>query len=230
MLRSGAPFVHVIEFASGSPDANLSWTLTDATGDQLVAGTVTPGAGALSVTVVVAGIHNTLQPGALFAPRNLAWAYTVGGQGVADGVTYSVEAVVPFGVSADGVRRKLGLEAHELIDRDIDLLRGYTDVGDTIDLSELAGETGRTALLARDAIEAQTALNLLPTLQVRLAQKEVGGEKQFQRAKIDYALLTVALLDQVAALHAAVDTSFDGTPGGTYFTLAGRTADPLTGA
>jgi hypothetical protein len=211
-MRAGTALTQLIEFSEGFPDGDISWGLLDASGNPLANGAVTPEADSASAVIMVPALDNDIvEAGALFAYRELSWSYTVGGLMQNGRRRYRLEAFLPLGVSEDGVRRKLGVESHELEDEKIDLVTAYSSFRETVTAAKLDAVTNQTALAACDGIEALAALNLLPTLQISLAAKESSGTNQFQRTKIDWdrlrAHLETILANGYAAVNPLSDTS-----------------------
>lgn len=229
-MRAGTALTQAVEFSSGHPDGDISWELLDGRGQTVTNGTVTPAADAISAIIAVDGASNGLAAGLMFEPRELQWSYTTGGLTQSGRYRYRLEAFLPFGVSEDGVRRKLGIETHELEDATIDLVRAYGWFRDQVSQAKLDLATDFTALAACDGIEARAALVLLPLLQVKVAQKESSGTDQFERPDADWALIQAQLEQFVAIGIKTVNPLVDPTtPFRSLMTLATRD-DPVTGA
>lgn len=217
-MRVGTILTQLVEFSFGPPDGNVAWQLLDQRGAPIASGEVVPTADAVSVVITVDGALQILAEGQLAETRELSWAYTTGGVAHTGTKRYRLEAFLPFGISADGVRRKLGVESHELGDDKIDLVSAYGRFGelvtsDALAAIELAG--GYPALVVCDAIEAIAATALIPALKVSLAQKESSGTNQYQRAPIDWEAIRAQLDDYVSNGQRAVDPLFDATTGYT---------------
>lgn len=230
-MRSGTILTQLVEFPFGHPDGNVAWQLLGQRGTQITAGEVVPAAGAVSVVITVDGADQTLANGQLVETRELSWAYTVGGLVQNGSRRFRLEAFLPFGLSADGVRRKLGVEAHELDDEKIDLVSAYGRFGDLVsgnDLATIEAAGGYSALVICDAVEAMAATALIPALQVSLAQKESSGTNQYQRAKIDWEAIRAQLDDYVAAGQRVVSPVFDATTGYSPLLVRVVRADPFT--
>lgn len=212
-MRAGLPLSHVISFASGEPDANVSWQLTDTAGAVKQSGAVNPAPGAVSQTIEILALSNTLAVGQLLGSRDLTWSYSVAGVAVSDSVRYQLEGQVPFFASESGVRNMLGLhEVEDLSDEDIALVRGYMQfeklVGAATLVPFLSG-TSYDMMLISEGIEAQTALRLLPTLQVRVAKRESSGTNQYDRQDIDWLSIEASLAARVRAAAVLIDPVLD---------------------
>lgn len=229
-MRAGTALTQAVEFSFGHPDGDISWELLDGRGLTVTNGTVTPAAGALSAVIVIDGADNALGAGLMFEPRELQWSYTTGGLSQTGRFRYRLEAFLPFGVSEDGVRQKLGIESHELEDSAIDLVRAYGWFRDQVSQAKLDAAADFTALAACDGIEARAALVLLPLLQVKVAQKESSGTDQFQRPNADWTSIQAQLEQFIAIGIKTVNPQADPTTQfGSLMTLATRD-DPVTGA
>lgn len=197
-MRSGQAYTKIIPFDAGLPDGVVSYTLSE-NGTTLSTGTVTPAAGAVSVILPISGALNTLTSGQVLGHRDLVWSYLSSSIAVNGNERYSLEAALPFGVSPAGVRQKLGVdEAADLPDEQIPLIRAYLQFQAQATAASVTLSTFQTAdsysqLLIADAIEAMAALELIPTLQVRLAQRETSGTNAYERQKIDWTTLRAQL-------------------------------------
>lgn len=229
-MRAGTALTQLVEFTDGFPDGDITWQLLDGAGAAVDDGTVTPVAASASAVIVVPGTDNLISGGALFDYRELNWSYSVGGVLLSGTLRYRLEAFLPLGVSAFGVRTKLGVESHELSDDAIDLVGAYVRFQDQVGAANLSAVTGNDTLLARDAIEALCGLRLIPSLQVSLAQKLSSGTDQFQRAtKIDWETLRAQLESFLGEGVAAVNPNQDPAAAFTSLLVPVVRDDPVTG-
>ena len=215
-MRAGTILTQLVEFSFGYPDGAIAWQVLDQRGTLVTSGEVVPAADAVSAVITVGGEFQALAEGQLVETRELNWAYTVGGTLQSGSRRFRLEAFLPFGLSADGVRRKLGVEAHELSDETIDLVTAYGRFGQLVGAAQLDAIEelgGYPALVVCDAIEAMAAISLIPSLQVSLAQKESSGTNQYQRAKIDWDAIRAQLEDFVMSGQLVVNPAFDETTG-----------------
>lgn len=232
MIWAGSPFAQLIEFGTGFPVGAISYQLMAFDGvTVLQSASITPADGDVSALIVIEGSHNTVAA-PLLETRFLTWSYVTATGVVSDRVTYRVNRPLPFAVSDEGVRNKLGVAAHELPSENIDLVAAYAELKvllPTLDVAATAGD--RTTILASNAIEAQAALDKLPSLQFRAARSETSGSDQFSRFdKIDWAWLASELRLHIYRLREALDEAFDNTGGDALtFTTAPRTVDPFSG-
>lgn len=206
-MYDGLPFSRLVSFSDGPPDGPVAWSLRKVDGTQIAAGNVTAPVGAVSVVLTIAANHNTRGPSdPLRVTRDLTWSYTVGGQARAGRERYFVEGDVPFPVSQDGVRNMLGAPAHNLPDQEIDLISAYwklqAETGEG-PLATAAGADTPAANVVARGIEAYAALEVLPTMPLRVALKESSATDSYTRFDIDWDKLEAALLQLV---HAAVST------------------------
>jgi hypothetical protein len=192
---------------------------------------VTPTVGALSLLIIIPGDENTVAT-PLFETRTLVWEYTTT-TGVQSGrVRYRVEKDVPFPVSPEGVRAKLGVEPQDVPDSRIDLLKAYATLQTlytpgSFTPFETTGDYG--ALLISDAIEAVAGLEVIPWMQLSVAKKESSGTNTYERyGDIDWAALTASLTSYITAVNGIIDPLIDPTTLPVIFLVAERD-DPLTG-
>lgn len=234
MTWAGSPFAHRIEFSAGLPTGAVSYDLLGNDGTTVItSGSFTPTAGAVDWLLVISATHNTCAL-PLFEYRTLTWEYLTA-DGVQFGrVSYRVDKPLPFTVTADGVRNKLGMSDHEISDDSVDLITAYSEISTligeaTVLAAAVAGN--RSTLLIAHAIEAMAAILLIPSLQLRAAQRESSGTNEFARfAKIDWMMLEGSLRTHIDRARAAVDTNFDATgAAGFLFGTAVRSPDAVTG-
>lgn len=230
IVRSGLALTFPIMFTSGLPIGGVTWTLYGSNGEVLETETAAVPSGAVSLNITVSATLNTLTGGALTGHRDLEWAYEVADGVVSGAQRYSLEARAPLGVANDGVRAKLGVEAKDLPDGDISLIRAYLYFRSLVGADRLAEVTDEAALLTvRDAIEAQAALSLIPTMAVRVAVQEDSGTNMYKRQAVDWEAIAASLSDLVHAGIVAVIPEYDPTPTGALFILARPASDPITG-
>lgn len=228
IVRSATAASFPVLFASGPPDADVTWRLSGHDG-LIEAGTVAVPAGAVSVALRASALNNTLAAGQLFAYRDLEWSYDVAGVVINGETRYTVEARLPIGVTTDGVRRKLGVDVNDLPDSDISLVKAYISFRDAVTAEVLDAAPESFTII--DAIEAQAALDVLPTMTVRVAAAEESGTDKYKRQDIDWSAIAVGLADMVSGGIAALDPTYDPTVTfGSLLILAGPSTDAYTGA
>lgn len=231
-LRSGNAASLLVEFPSGPPDGDIDWTVLGPTGATLDSGSLSVSDDAVSATITVPGDTNTLTGEGLISYRDLVWTYTVGGTVINGEKRYTIEGRVPFGVSPDGVRNLLGAEPHDVPDDDIDLVKAYYDFAQLVAGSAfpVLPDDDISEIRVREALEALAALQLVPSMPVRIAIKESSGTDTYQRDKIDWVALADQLAGKVSNGIVVLIPTFDIVSGfGAIFMLAGPTADPFTG-
>lgn len=233
-MREGQASTQLIEFTDGFPDGDISWEVLDGSGATTGTGAVTPVAGAVSAVIGVPATANTIAAGLLAEPRELQWSYAVGGLIQRGRLRYRIEAFLPFGISEDGVRKKLGLELEELADEDIDLVAAYTFFRENagkdpsgnyfVDVAPAA-----SAHAISNGIEAVAGLDILPQLSIRLAISQSSGSDQFQRQDIVWADIKAQLQHLAALGYVAANPIVDFTTNyGSLLTPVVRTPDPVT--
>lgn len=234
MVTAGAPYATLIAFNTGLPSGVVSYELIGNNGEVLWAGDIQPDDGAISHLLVVPAEHNSCAA-PLFESRRLVYHYQTANELVSQSTSYRVERAIPIAATTSGVRKKLGVEPHELEDSEIDLLSAYAtllekDAGNILPTILTAGDSSTLKVI--HALEAQAALDLLPTLQLKIAQRETGGTNEFQRyTKVDWNQIELSLRVHLARFDALVDPTYDLT-GGAVFTFGKATPSPdaLTGS
>lgn len=225
MIWAGSPFAHLVEFSTGQPTGAVSYELLGNNGVALLTTTATPAADAVSLLLNIPATHNSCAL-PLFENRTLTWNYMTA-QGLVSGrIAYRVQRPIPFAASGDGVRSKLGIEAHELKDDEIDLVTAYAELLEMGNPSVHTQSGDRDGLLCIHAIEAIAALLVLPSLQLKLAQRETGGTNEYQRyGKVDWQRIEMELQSHVARARALLDATYDAT-GGAVFSFGKVTPAP----
>jgi len=235
VVWAGSPFAHELDFSTGFPVGAVVYSVLDNNGQPLPDHTdvsIDPPEGAISLLLVVPGSANSVAT-PLFEGRTLTWNYTTLNGFVSDRVSYRVERPIPFPVSAEGVRTKLGVEPHEVPDRDIHLLLAYANfanrfAADALSAHENSGDYG--ALIITDAIEATAALMVLPSLRLRIARSESSGTNEYERfASIDWGALENSLLTTLNSGIRLVEPLANELGGVVLFYAVDRT-DPFPGA
>lgn len=215
------------------PDANsVTYTLRDNLGNAVpgyVDLPLTPAAGATSVSIVIPGSENTNAK--TFELRTVVVSYTVNGAGRAIPFTYRVINFVQMTATPDDVRRLLSVAANELPDSDIDLIEAYFLVANEVTPSVLttalsAGDI--TTIAANKALAARAALEVIPTLQLRILQVEQSATDVAKRySGVDFQ----AVRDYVASVYAQNKATFTGITTVTYeMAVMVTPLDAVTGA
>lgn len=229
IVRAGTPVSFPILFTSGAPDGAVTFQLFDPLTKIYEAETSVP-ADAVSATIILDGNYNLLSPGSLLSYRDLQWHYSVGGNVITGEQRYSIEARLPYGVSTDGVRAKLGVDKTDLPDSDISLAKAFLSFRDVVTAERLALMPPDSVTIT-DAIEAQAALSLIPTMAVRVATKESSGTNQFQRQDVDWDAIASHLSSMVSAGYVVADPAYDETANyGALLVVVTPASDAITGA
>lgn len=229
IVRSGTGFTASIYFDNGNPDDVISYRLLDPSGTQLASGAVPVPDDAVSINLSIPGELNLVPAPGVVSYRDLEWSYTVDGV-IQNGETrYTLEIRLPFGVSADGVRAKLGVSKDDLPDGDIPLARAYLSFRSVVGEDLLAAMAFDTVAVT-DAIEAQAALSLIPTMSVRVAASEDSGTNAFKRQKIDWDAVAAGLAATIDAGYLTVLPTYNPTAAfGDLFITVTPATDAITG-
>lgn len=233
MVWAGSPFAQRIEFSTGAPTGAVSYQLLGNDGSVLLDQTLAPAADAISCLIVIGATYNTCSK-PLMENRTLMWSYQTADSVESGRATYQVQKPIPFPVSTDGVRLKLGVEPHELPDESIDLVGAYSELvtmstdANAFALYETAGD--RSTILCIHAIEALAALMVLGSMQLKLAQAETSGTNEFHRfQKPDWERVEQDLLAHIDRARSLLDPTYDPSTVVISFATAGRAVDAITG-
>jgi hypothetical protein len=220
LLQGGEPVV---------PDGNaVQWELRGQDGSILSPKT-TQASPNTSLLVTVTASHNAItQP---FEKRTVGVYWTNSGFPMVNRVSYRLTAFLNHTITEDDVRNFVGLEADALPDEDIDVVQAYFDcsalLGDASLLPAALIAGGDNERAANRAIQAQTVLNLMPSLQARFLAREADGQRQIENLPIDLADLELRASDQLTrAINQVGSRSY--TP--PKFITAGVMTDVITGA
>lgn len=233
MLESGKKFRHLVQFTSGQPTSPFVYTLYNQNGGVVLTNSVTIPNGQLSVLIEIPAANNVLTK-PLFEKMRLEWSYTTAIAAVDESISYVIHLPVAFPVSEAGVRSMLGMSEEELPDEDIKLFEGYLAVqellGPDVILGSYADDGTMLSYHLSRAMEAATALRLLPTLQIRLPRKYDSGTSSYERwNNIDWAALATSLTGILGAGLEAIIPEFEYYNTSAIFVLSDRGADPITG-
>lgn len=220
---NGEPFI---------PDSgSVKWTLRDSAGQAVPAYTdqpVTMPAGGTEAVILIPAAANALGTGR-FTKRTVVLTATKTLRPVFINVAYRLTPWLNTTVTPDRVRAFIGVDNGELPDDDVDIVTAYFDVEDELTeptLTAALSADNADERAANDAILAQTVLNLLPSLPLRLSQSESNGVFQVQRPKIDLAELERRASGLLAD---ALDTVSARIVADPDILLVVTTVDPITG-
>jgi hypothetical protein len=220
LLQGGEPVV---------PDAgSLQWELRGQNG-AILSPRTTQACTETSVLVTINASHNAIT--LPFEKRTVAVYWTINGFPMVNRVSYRLTAFLNHTITEDDVRNFVGLEADALPDEDVDIIQAYFDcsalLGDATLLPNALINGGDNERAANRAIQAQSVLNLMPSLQARFLAREADGQRQIENLPIDLADLEHRASDQLTrAINQVGSRSY--TP--PTFTVAGVMTDVITGA
>lgn len=138
--------------------------------------------------------------------------------------------LVPFlnlGITETDVREWLGVNDRELPESEIDLVAAYFEVKEdlsTLDAALVAG--GRTEVAANTAVKMKAAINIIPSLKLRVAQKESDGPITFDRP--DLSTFDDLMAYALEAYSEALDELGRAEPPSGIFEIVVR-PDPFLG-
>ena len=201
-----ADFLFRGEFRVADP-GSVTYTLYGADGSA-VAGQidvdVSTGETSQGVAFTIDGAYNTLTGDNILEGRRVRLNMTVGGRPEKIDFLYRVITPTNFYPNPSSVRNLLGISEEELPDEDIDCYATFVKMYDL--LADALETSGSQAIAAQNAIYVRTAMDIIPSLQLRANQKESDGNFDLTRfAKIDWAALTGALSERLAEEMGIVD-------------------------
>lgn len=181
-----------------------------------------------AVVITVAGLNNTLVKRT--ERRTVVIRFAVGGQLYYLTRRYRVVPWLNHAVEPWAVRSFVGVNRQELGDSEIDLVHAYLEVEavvgqTTFDTALAAG--GLTSDKANLAIKYRAVLDVLPSLQLKVAKAEDNGTMKFQRLdKIDFRSLHLEAAGRLGELL----TELSGRDSGSFVLgILSAPVDPITG-
>jgi hypothetical protein len=218
------------------PDiGSVTYTVFDHSGSA-IAGLenvpITTGASTFQSTIEIPAIHNTIDPTKNFERRTVVVRYQKNSLYYYQRVVFRIIPFLAYTITAENVRTFLGVNKHELPDSDIDLFASYLFVReaftDPSDLTDALLSGTQSELLANEAIVMRAAIDIIPSLQNRVAQSEKDGVRGFDRIKIkDFSEL---LAEAYRRYNGAIALIGSNTIALDYTLLVTtQDADPITG-
>ena len=143
--------------------------------------------------------------------------------------SYNLTSFLPITASADSVRAITGLSAVDLPDSRVSVITTYFDLleeyGDDFSTALRAG--GLDATNANRMITAWAALEILPSLQISLAQEEASDTASYRRlAKIDFPGLKAYLSNVLDEAYRGISGTVSADP---VFATTAVGTDAITG-
>lgn len=183
-----------------------------------------------STSVTIPEVSNTLASGVDFEHRYLLVTFVLNAQTYTQTIHYDLIPFVPMTGTPDKVRAILGLDLSELPDTDIDLFRAYLDIKarTDVDISTALTSTGRDSLTANEIINIQAALNVVPSLQLRVAASMQSEDSVFRRfSSMDFNAIENKLVGRQMSLLSELITTTE-----VAFSIFGVSTptDPVTNA
>lgn len=237
-VMAGEEYVYAVDFMVDGefvvPDEDsVSYTIRDAAGTPLAGHTNVPlildGQSDRGFIEIPASVNEKT---AEREPRHVHVMFAVNGKPRTHAGSYILIDFLNHYVTESDVRGWLGVTPSELPDSDIDLVKAYYAVKNdnslaNIDLTATLARGDQTAFAANEAIRMQAALQVLPSLENRIAQVEKADMLTFQRMnKLDIN----ALRRRTAAHYAqAVQSVLGGTPISPILFTVTSPVDPVTG-
>lgn len=233
MQEAGKKFRYLVQFTSGQPTSDLTYTLYNQDGTVILTEVVPIIVGQLSEIIEIPGGSNALSK-PLFEKMTLEWEYDTATEAIIDSVSYIIHLPIGFPVSEEGVRNLLGVDVEELPDEDVELFNGFMSflklVGSDVDLTAFIDSGDYDSYQITKAIEAATALALLSSLQIRLPRKYDSGTSSYERWNtIDWEGLAAELYGYLQIGVVIVLPDYELWPDLDIFVLSDRGPDQITG-
>lgn len=182
----------LVEFKRGEDffvpdDGSVTYTIRDNDGSEMVGyvdQSLTPTAGATDVVVAIPSGVNALPDGAKFGYRAVIVTYLVNGVTYDNTVRYRVHPYMNFQASADQVRSFMGLHESELPDSEVDMVKAFLEVqtdASSADIPTLLASGDVQAFNVNAAIVYKAVLEAIPSLQLRVAQKQTSDGSSLSR-------------------------------------------------
>lgn len=192
----------------------------------------TTNAASFGGTITIPAAENGIAPGKTFDRRSVLIRWTEDGADDWMRIGYRLIPNTPYSVTPATVRSFLGVNKNELPDEEIDLFGAYIYVQEAVSdptiLTAALSSGDRTELVANDVIAMRCAIDIIPSLQNRVAQSEKNGVMGFDRIKIkDFSQL---LADAYARYHnglSLVDTNAS-TAADVTLLITTTDTDPIT--
>jgi hypothetical protein len=167
--------------------------------------------------VSIPGSVNALPNGAKFGYRAILVSYESNGVTYHNTVRYRVHPYLNFHAGPDNVRSYLGVHSSELPDNDIDLVSAFYRLqleATGIDLASKFSSGTVEAFTANQALVYMAALEVIPSFQLRIAQRQTSDGSSLSRLEnLDFkAMEEKARQDLAGALASIKDETQVGSP------------------
>lgn len=181
-----------------------------------------------SITIVIPSEYTSAPNG--LEKRTVQVTWSLNGNPRKEFHTVWLHPYLNISATPDHVRSFIGLNATELPDEEIDIVGAYYRLANDLSLATVeaaTAETGPTAQYIDQAIVATAVLEVLPSVQLRVAQKMSDGAVGFDRlSKIDFSEIKKKAIDRLEKAKEALSLEDEVTP--TLVSFGTRT-DAITG-
>lgn len=162
--------------------------------------------------------------------RSVMVDFTVSGASFNRVELYQLSSFLNHSATPSGVRALIGCNSGELSDEEIDLISAYFQLEDSVTQTTLeaaAAGSWKKSRAVDEAIMAIAALEVIPSLQLRVAASEGALSQSYARLKnIDFRMLHDVLSRKLEQALTTVSGRTETTP--LIFSLTAPT-DPITG-
>lgn len=205
------------------PDAgSVTYTVYDKTGTAYADLTNQDGPSGTTGSILVPAAKNVVTDDIEYRWVIVNWQSD--GTAYQDTYAYKLIPFIPLDVPANRVRSLLGVNQTEVLDTEVDPIEVYFLSDSTVKTA--LSEGGMNAWIANEILAHETALSLIPSLQLRVAQSVKTQNAEFSRlGTIDFQALEGHLINQIASLNAKLTGVEEVTP---VFAVASTQTDPVT--
>jgi hypothetical protein len=180
----------------------------------------------LSFDAAVFAIGGSLR----FEKRTLIVSYNTPFGPKVDRHQLRVVPLLNYSITPESVRAFIGINPHELPNEDVDLFQAYLKIENVITEATLSAALASGTIVevnANNAILYQAVLDVLPSLRLRVAQKETDGVVSFDRiSKLDFDKLEATVRGLLGDVLDDVGARVVENP---ILAVLSQPTDPVTG-
>lgn len=217
-----------------NPNSTITWGVVDASGaipdaafynrTETVSSTTT----SLGFNIAPSVNQKTTSGATEFRYARVSWE-GVAGTFYAE-FSYTLITRTPISISTDDVRGAYGMNIDELPDDDINLaaavmLVRYALAPGVFDAALVAGD--QTTLWANNAVKYRAAIELLPSLRLRVAQMAASDSSKFQRFNANFEAIAQGIQDAYDRNEAGLLSIDAQIADPLLFTMAGVSQEPF---
>lgn len=146
-----------------------------------------------TLKVTIPASENTLVPGSAYETRFARLDFTSQGKAGAVETIYRIIPFIPYTVTPQSVRETLGVSIGELDDDAVDLYKTYLKLSVNSAFASSIVSNDLKTIYANDILRIQEALQLAPSLRVRILKGEEKDNSLYTRFNFDFNELIAEL-------------------------------------